>query len=449
MAGYSVETLVFQNGERYPALIGDDAMPHFHVTLWVTSTLRTKPLAENTITNKINHVKWFFRWEEKEQRDLYAEFQKGQFLNEVDIESIKSHLAIDIHHLKGVERKARRGRNKVVSIGANAAPKLVEILPSTGRNHHYNRMTSVIEYLTFLAKLAVKHSPSAEFNRSIEKMEKQFKAVRPKGKGKKVRDKGKSPTIPDGLVEEFMAVAHPDHPLNPFENISVRLRNHLMFRLLEKHGLRRGELLSLQLTDMTLYGEKKSIWVRRTHDDKNDNRTKQPVAKTKERMLRISNETAELLSNYITDIRAKTPNANKHPYLFVTHRKCPTQGSPVSVSTFDNTIVPAMKAVDPRFEVIHPHYFRHNWNEDFSRKIDTNNELAELGVEGYVRIESGKEAKMRMHQMGHSDERSGDIYNQRHITKKANEVCLMEEEELQRKAAEAREKRAKESGNAK
>ncbi|WP_318466973.1 site-specific integrase [Photobacterium leiognathi] len=436
MATYTIETLVFENGERYPILMDKDAMPHFYVTLWVTSKLRSVGKAENTITNKINHVKWFLGWQEKEQRDLYAEFQKGVFLSEKDIESIKSYLALDIHHLKGVKRKVSKGRNKVVSMIDK--PKLIDVMPSVGRNHHYNRMTSVIEYLTFLAKLAVSRTASEKNNRSINQMEKQFKAARPKGKGRNVQDEANSKYIPVGLVQEYMAVAHFEHPKNPFKNKNIRLRNHLMFHLMDKHGIRRGEMLSLMLTDMTLHGDKKSIWVRRTHDDKNDSRTKQPVAKTKERMLRISNETAELLSHYITEYRAKTPNANKHPYLFVTHRKCSTQGQPVSESTFDNTIVPAMRAVDARFEVIHPHYFRHNWNEVFSGKVDKNNELAALGVTGHKHIDSGTEAKMRKHQMGHSSESSGNVYNQRHVTRKANEVSLMEQEELQRKAAEAR-----------
>ncbi|EOB3920741.1 site-specific integrase [Vibrio parahaemolyticus] len=445
MDTYTIETLVFENGERYPILLDEEAMPHFHVTLWVTSKLRSVGKAENTISNKINHVKWFLGWQEKEQRDLYAEFQKGMFLSEKDIESIKSYLALDIQHLKGVERKVNKGRNKVVSM--TDVPKLIDVMPSVGRNHHYNRMTSVIEYLTFLAKLAVSRTANEKLNRSINQMEKQFKAARPKGKGRNVRDEANSKSIPDGLVLEFMAVAHFEHPKNPFKNKKIRLRNHLMFHLMDKHGIRRGEMLSLMLTDMTLHGDKKSIWVRRTHDDKNDSRTKQPVAKTKERMLRISNETAELLSHYITECRAKTPNANKHPYLFVTHRKCSTQGQPVSVSTFDNTIVSAMKAVDARFEVIHAHYFRHNWNEGFSEKVDKNNELAALGVTGHKHIDSGTEAKMRKHQMGHSSESSGNVYNQRHVTRKANEVSLMEQEELQRKAAEARKELEKNGGS--
>ncbi len=91
---------------------------------------------------------------------------------------------------------------------------------------------------------------------------------------------------------------------------------------------------------MVLHGSKKCVWVKRTHDDKNDTRNKQPVAKTKERMLRIDDETAKILNTYIDKYRSKVPNANKHPYLLVVHRKGETQGDPISTSTFDNTIVP-------------------------------------------------------------------------------------------------------------
>lgn len=436
MMAYRVDTLVFDNGERYPILMGEDDMPHFHVTLWVTSKLRAASKAESTISNKLEHVKWFLTWQDKEQRDLYLEFQQGTFLEADDIQNIKSHLALDIQQFKDKATQKSKGRNKVVSL--INSPKLIDVAPSVGRSHHYNRMTSVIEYLTFLANLAVKESPSLRNNQKIKKMEKEFKAARPKGKGKNVLDQKDSKTLPDGLVKEFIEIAHFDHPRNPFKSEDIRFRNYLMFLLIEKHGIRSGELLSLTLTDITLHGDQKSFWVRRTHDDKYDSRKNQRVAKTRERKLRISDDTAKLLDTYIQKYRRPLPNAKKHPYLFVTHRKGDTQGLPISGSSFDNTIVPAMKGVDEKFANIHPHYFRHNWNEVFSNKIDSHNELAASGVKGYTNITGDAEAKMRMHQMGHSSEASGNIYNRRHITKKANELSLIEQEELAREAAKVR-----------
>ena len=443
MIEYNVDTLVFGNGERYPILMGSDEMPHFHITLWITVKIRPDGKQAKTISNKLEHVKWFLQWEVENQRNLYLEFQQGKYLDEDDIQSIKSHLAIDLNKLKNCKAKQTKGRNKVIDL--TSSPSFVEVTPSVGRNHHYNRMTSVIEYLNFIAGLAVQKRATPSLNSKIEKMTKMFKAARPKGKGQNVLDNTESKTLPEELVKEFMAVAHYDSEQNPFKQEKVRFRNHLMFHLMEKHGIRSGELLSLKLDEMILHGTQKSFWVRRTQDDINDPRKNQRVAKTKERKLRISDATADLLNTYIFEYRKGTPNVKKHSYLFVAHRKGDTQGQPLSGSTFDNTIVPAMKAVDEKFSDIHPHYFRHDWNEGFSQKIDMNNELAASGVEGYKTIDSGEEAKMRKHQMGHSSESSGDVYNKRHITKKANEQNIQEQEELN--AAVAREQSKKLGGS--
>ncbi|WP_462146193.1 hypothetical protein [Pseudoalteromonas gelatinilytica] len=48
---------------------------------------------------------------------------------------------------------------------------------------------------------------------------------------------------------------------------------------------------------------------------------------------------------------------------------------------------------------------------------------------------------MRKHLMGHSSEKSSAHYNQRHITNQSNELSLMEQEELNSKIKEAKEKR--------
>ncbi len=299
-------------------------------------------------------------------------------------------------------------------------------------------MTSVAEYIYFLAGVAVQFQNNPQLISAISRMLKMFKAARPKGKSKNVIDRHDSKKLPDGLINEFIGIAHYNHPLNPFRHEITKRRNHLMFVLLKELGLRRGELLSLTISNgnMDLIGDAPYIWVKREHDDKYDPRKTQPVAKTKERMLRVSKKTAILIDEYICLYRSRTPNANKHPYLFVTHLKCKTQGQPLSASTLDTIIIPAMKAVDERFSAIHAHYFRHHWNEDFSIKIDTINALAEKGVGNHQSIDSGKEAKMRQHLMGHSSEKSADPYNRRHIKKRAGEVILQEQEELQQQLVE-------------
>jgi hypothetical protein len=53
---------------------------------------------------------------------------------------------------------------------------------------------------TFIAKLAVKHISNPQLNREIKKMEKEFKAARPKGKGNNVLDETNDKTLPQGFL---------------------------------------------------------------------------------------------------------------------------------------------------------------------------------------------------------------------------------------------------------
>jgi len=431
---FKVETIIFENGERYPILLGQDGMPHFYTTLYVTAKLRSSQ-AVNTITNRLKALLCLFEWERKRDRCLVTEFEQEQFLTPADIEDLRDHLKINVSSQKKSDLSQARSSKRVLNF--TSTRKVVTPVATVGRDHHYNRMTCVAEYLHFIATITNQYRNSSNTTRAINKMAKDIKKARPKGKGKSVAAELDDSVLSDGLLAEFMDVAAPTHPLNPFTNATVKNRNYLMFRLIKETGIRRGELLSLELTYLELTGDRPSIWVRRKHDDKFDPRKRQPVSKTRERKIPIKKELAALLDDYILMERAATPNANKHPYLFITHRKCATQGQPVSVSYFDNEIIPKMKAVDKRFSIIHAHLFRHEWNVDFSEKVDLENEKRAMPVaEGESpkpQISSADEAKMRKSLMGHSSEKSGEVYNQRHTRKQANEIVLAEQEELQDK----------------
>lgn len=98
MIDYNVDTLIFGNGERYPILMGSDEILHFYMTLWITVKIRPDGKQAKTISNKLEHVKWFLQWEVENQRNLYLEFQQGKYLDEDDIQSIKSHIALVLNN---------------------------------------------------------------------------------------------------------------------------------------------------------------------------------------------------------------------------------------------------------------------------------------------------------------------------------------------------------------
>ena len=94
--------------------------------------------------------------------------------------------------------------------------------------HHYNRITAVAEYLHFIGTVVNQNRNDPEMMRAINKMNVDLKNQRPRAKISNQSEKMEYMILPDGLIEEFVSVADINHPLNPFKNKSVKLRNHLM-----------------------------------------------------------------------------------------------------------------------------------------------------------------------------------------------------------------------------
>jgi hypothetical protein len=418
---YKLETVLFQNGERFPLLVNKETgIPDFYSTLWVTVELRYH-CAVNTIRNKLGVIQWLMDWEQNNKLIISEMLQKEIVPTEGELETLIRHMKLNAVKQKKTNCTKRKIIKKVQT-------QFIKIFPSVSLNHQYNRLTVLSEYILFLSKVI---RVSSEYQEKLANLLLLIKASKPKNhKNFTVRV---NEDLSNGLLDEFMSIANYSNPNNPFQNIGIKKRNYLMFILLKELGIRRGELLSIQIPFIEIGTTKPSILIRRTHDDKFDSRKTQAVSKTKERRLPISQKIAQLIDDYIMNYRSKIPNANKHPYLFVTHRKGKTQGNPISTSSFDNVIVPTMKKADPKFSVIHPHIFRHEWNLDFSKKIDKNNQSVSNDFYHKDFISPEKEAKMRQHLMGHVSEKSGDVYNQRYIREKANKILLELQTEFQKK----------------
>ena len=395
-------------------------IPDFYSTLWVTVELRNQS-AVNTIRNKLIAIQWLMSWEKGNNLVISDLIHREIVLTSEQLESLIQHMRLNAKKQKNVNSTKK-------NVLMKGQTQFIDIYSSASFSHQYNRLTIISEYILFLSKVI---RVSNEYIEKITKLVALIKKARPQNH-KTLSIKPES-ELPDGLLDEFMSIANFSNPNNPFQDIGIRKRNHLMFILLKELGIRRGELLSIQIPFIDIGTAKSSITIRRTHDDKFDTRRKQAVSKTKERRLPISQNIAQLINDYIMNYRSKIPNANKHPYLFVTHRKGKTQGNPISTSSFDNVIVPTMKKIDPKFSIIHPHIFRHEWNLDFSRKVDKNNQSVNNDSSHKDFISPEKEAKMRQHLMGHTSEKSGNIYNQRYIREKANKILLDLQIEFQKK----------------
>lgn len=423
---------VLSEGERVPLLHDAQGLPLFYPTLFATSQLRNAGAAVNTIRNKLADIVVLLRWESLQGRDLISEFRNGRFLTLADVVSLRDFAKLDMRH------QAQMGDiddipeiNVVGFLESRIATSPADA--TIGGQQHYNRISTIAEYLEFTASVVTQHRSSAQVAQEITRMAKTIRKHRPRGLAKRWSDDADVRSPPSELVERFMAVGSEDDPRNPFRSAEVRLRNAIIFGLFRYTGMRRGELLSLRIGEFD-FGDEPMVWIRRNHDDSHDSRRYQPVAKTKERPLPLPEVLVNQINRYIMQVRAKISPARRHPYLLVSHHKGPTWGKPLSISALNSQIFARMRAVDAGFAEIHPHAFRHHFNYELSLAIDRHNSnvRAEAPATPAPLISEAKELDVRAFLNGHRSNTSGNVYNRRHIREASDKAARQVQAGLKR-----------------
>lgn len=274
---------VMQDGERVPMLQDESGLPLFYPTLYATSQLRNAGVAVNTIRNKLADLIVLLRWEVANCRNLISEFQGGRFLTIADVVSLRDFAKLDMRNWKSDGHCTEKPSIRVLGfLEARVAPSRARA--AIGSQQHFNRLSTIADYLEFTASVVTQHKGSHQMGQEIARMGTAIRKHRPRGLTKNFEEDPERRSPPADLVNHFMAVGSERDSRNPFKHPDIRLRNAIIFGLLRHTGMRRGELLSLRLDQFDL-GHEPLVWVRRNHDDKHDSRRYQPVAKTKERPL--------------------------------------------------------------------------------------------------------------------------------------------------------------------
>lgn len=422
-----VMQLVFSGGERYPMLVDSSGLPDFWVTLFVTEMLRVS-LKQNAIENTIRNVIHLKLWEGINGRNLISEIGQSGFPSDADISSIRDHCLLHSRSIKEWHL-AKKKNNNVLKFSAGHSVMTPHI-QAISKDHAANRLVHIANFLHFTARAMLRQRPDfSSLAPQIDDMKKRIIAQKPKGKGNKGMANEPDIKAPSPEVfEHLMAVVREDSPDNPYKNLGIRKRNALMFDVMYETGMRSGEILGIQIGDVDFQLGKISV-VRR-HDNPIDPRLKQPVAKTLERNIPINMELAKKLRAYVMDVRSKIPGANKHPFLFVTHKRGKYQGQPISDSSFRNRVLgPAISENLELFGEICRHGFRHNFNYRLSKKIDAINQLAKTNPD-INPINEKEELQIRMQLNGWASENSAQIYNLRHIQELANKLMREEMDDL-------------------
>lgn len=185
-----------------------------------------------------------------------------------------------------------------------------------------------------------------------------------------------------------------------------------MILILYYLGIRGGELLNLRISDINF--AKHQLKIVRRADEKDDPRIQEPNAKTLERTIPLGELLSKELHEYIAGDRRKVTNAKRNNFLFITHKKGPTIGQPISKSSYYK-IFNIVKSVAPQLYELTGHKLRHTWNRKFSEKMDSMDEPAS----------EEKQDQIRSYIMGWKQgSGTSTHYNKRFVQEQAQKAAL-------------------------
>ena len=413
MTRFVAKRVRFRNGERHSVLSRPGALPVHEVTLYLAK-YRKRGRAANTIHGVCTALALLYRELAKAHIDLLQRLRQGRFLTAPELNRLADAAQYRVADLS-YEDADEQGSSNIIDIKRIRMRRsaAVEEVRSVDVATQALRLRYIADYLEFMATyLGATLSASVRQELALESAHalKAFRAQIPQvsKRAKLGAREGLSREDQDRLLK----VIQPDSPDNPWEHGFVRVRNWLIVVLLLATGMRRGELLGLQIGDLDQRLPKLRI-IRRA-DAQEDPRPIQPNTKTNDREVELRPALMRAVWNYINHHRKKIKAARKYPQLIVAD-----DGRPLSLKSVDKMFAQLREACPGLPVMLTSHVMRHTWNERFSEQAEL------LGLTDAV------EEKARNEQQGWTDNsKSAATYTRRHASRKGRELSLKLQEQL-------------------
>ncbi|CAJ0694044.1 tyrosine-type recombinase/integrase [Ralstonia mannitolilytica] len=413
MAEFIAKRVRFQNGEHHSVLVGPGGLPVHEAVLYLTR-YRKRGLAANTIHSVCRVLAFLYQELARADIDLLQRIRRGQFLTAPELNRLSEAAQYKVSDLGEVETEAPRRRTffDIRHIRMRRTLAAVE-LKAVGVATQATRIRYMADFLQFLVTY-IGSTLAASMRRDLDRESTQalnaFRAQIPRvsKRAKLGAREGLSKEDQDRLLD----AVHPDSPDNPWKRGFVRERNWLIVVLLLATGMRRGELLGLQIRDLDPREPK--LRILRRADASEDPRRIQPNTKTSDRELELRSVLMRCVWRYINDQRGQIKAARKYPQLIVAD-----DGKPLSLKSVDK-IFKQLREACPGLPVrLTSHVMRHTWNERFSEQAE------QLGLSDAV------EEKARNEQQGWTDNsKASSYYTRRHTNRKGRDLVLKLQENL-------------------
>lgn len=380
--------------------------PLHSATLWSLTELRTAGLGSATIQQALRSVMVLYIVLEELNVDLPGRLEMGQLLTKGEIEHLVTRCKLALKELcrdaeTNIHRHPHRAPDSVESFTAGI------------------RLRYIRNYLDWLAterllRIGPTH-PHFEGLRAISEIVLNAVDARtPDDSRRNTLDAREG--LASAVLDRLLDVIKPESPENPWKNAHTRIRNYLMVRWLLSLGNRRGELLTLKVSDINF--QSNEVLIPRRADDPDDPRIQQPRTKTNGRLLALDEELADLTRQYVMKERRAIKGARKHEFLWVANGT----GAPLSLSGFHKIFITLREKVPDLPDSLSAHVMRHTWNDKFSEQMDS------------ADVSEAEERKMRTRLMGWSDTSlMPAVYTRRHTKKKATDASLAMQAKLRLK----------------
>ncbi|MEI7367841.1 site-specific integrase [Pectobacterium sp. 1950-15] len=394
---YSTKSFMLKSSERYCLIVDHSThLPVYYPNLFITTQIRNKSESISTMLSTAASLIIFLKFLSIRDINIEERIYKKQFLSIYETDDLR-----DFSQKRIINKK----ENNVKTIKEK-------------RNTHvasqtqYARLTIIYKYIEWLSYYLVENQDDF-FAKNLTHCLNQIKERRPNKKGRNnlIQDK----SLNEQEIESLFEVIRVGSDLNPF-NKSVQRRNRLIILMLYYFGIRGGELLNIKISDIDFSSNQLSI--RRRADDKSDTRIIQPLVKTNERVIPITESLAKEIHFYVLNERRFFVQKRKHDYLFVNHKK--GNGLPLTYMAYSR-IINNIKNSTPNLKSLTGHMLRHTWNSEFSKRMDSmdNPPSAE------------RQEQLRSYLMGwKAGSGTAAHYNKRFIHEKSHQVALLLQERI-------------------
>jgi integrase len=414
---FAVRMVVLESGERLPMLCArETGVPLFEPTVWALSELRARNVASATIQQALRAVLVLNLVLGQLRIDLDARLSEGRLLELGELEEVTRHCRLPLDEINGGVSDQAAGPAKVVDLEKVRMRTSARAPDSVDDNTAAIRIRYIRDYLkwrsnVWLFKLGAKHKLYAGLEATQKRAIDLLNERTPGSSGR--NSVGQREGISEDDLEKLLAVTEPSSPENPWSGDHARERNALIVRWLLSLGLRRGEMLSVRISDINF--QTHEVLIARRADSPDDPRKNQPNTKTRDRLIPIDEDLAILTHSYITGARRAIPGARRHEFLIVANGS----GAPLTLAAL-NKIFDVLRRKCPDLpQELCPHVCRHTFNDALSADMDEHD------------VSPEKEDTIRSHLNGWiPNSGTAATYTRRHVRRQARKVSLGLQEKL-------------------